>query len=177
MLKVRIKHAEDLRKQREVRAAQSRGAAAQLEWGERCARKAGRSGPSVYAAGPYTGSGIGTRTTRRICEGGALFPRSPREVFTVLSGAFRVFDGVCRAPRLHRSAEVDQERVAKEQAYEMAKKKDLIRQIRALERVSVVRPQPFDPSEPPRHGVRGRGSWPSATEVEDAGSWGFPGQM
>jgi hypothetical protein len=35
----------------------------------------------------------------------------------------------------------------------MAKKKDLIRQIRALERVSVVRPVAFDPSEPPRHGV------------------------
>merc|ERR1719160_2339641 len=35
----------------------------------------------------------------------------------------------------------------------MAKKKDLIRQIRALERVSVVRPIAFDPSEPPRHGV------------------------
>jgi len=57
------------------------------------------------------------------------------------------------AEDLRKQREVDQERVAKEQAYEMAKKKDLIRQIRALERVSVVRPVPFDPSEPPRHGV------------------------
>ena len=76
-----------------------------------------------------------------------------------------MFDGVCRAPRLHRSAEVDQERVAKEQAYEMAKKKDLIRQIRALERVSVVRPQPFDPSEPPRHGVRVVADEETATDL------------
>merc|ERR1719420_2133903 len=57
------------------------------------------------------------------------------------------------AEGLRRQAEVDFERVEKERAYEMAKKKDLIRQIRALERVSVVRPVPFDPSEPPRHGV------------------------
>merc|ERR1719247_2879854 len=57
------------------------------------------------------------------------------------------------AEDLRKQREVDQERVAKEQAYEMAKKKDLIRQIRALERVSVVRPVTFDPSEPPRHGV------------------------
>jgi len=57
------------------------------------------------------------------------------------------------AEDLRKQREVDLERVAKEQAYEMAKKKDLIRQIRALERVSVVRPVPFDPSEPPRHGV------------------------
>merc|ERR1719262_1817432 len=57
------------------------------------------------------------------------------------------------AEDLRKQKEVDLERVAKEQAFEMAKKKDLIRQIRALERVSVVRPVPFDPSEPPRHGV------------------------
>merc|ERR1719247_1152431 len=60
---------------------------------------------------------------------------------------------VKHAEDLRKQREVDLERVAKEQAYEMAKKKDLIRQIRALERVSVVRPVPFDPSEPPRHGV------------------------
>merc|ERR1719262_1815207 len=60
---------------------------------------------------------------------------------------------VKHAEDLRKQKEVDLERVAKEQAYEMAKKKDLIRQIRALERVSVVRPVPFDPSEPPRHGV------------------------
>merc|ERR1719409_1841131 len=57
------------------------------------------------------------------------------------------------AESLRKQKEVDFERVRKEQEYEMAKKKDLIRQIRALERVSVVRPVPFDPSEPPRHGV------------------------
>merc|ERR1719420_2283258 len=57
------------------------------------------------------------------------------------------------AEELRKQKEVDLERVAKEKAYEMAKKKDLIRQIRALERVSVVRPVAFDPSEPPRHGV------------------------
>ena len=34
---------------------------------------------------------------------------------------------------------MDLARVKKEKAYEMAKKKDLIRQIRALERVSIVR--------------------------------------
>merc|ERR1719181_1272231 len=60
---------------------------------------------------------------------------------------------VKHAEDLRKQKEVDLERVAKEQAFEMAKKKDLIRQIRALERVSVVRPVPFDPSEPPRHGV------------------------
>merc|ERR1719181_1877617 len=60
---------------------------------------------------------------------------------------------VKHAEDLRKQKEVDLERVAKEQAYEMAKKKDLIRQIRALERVSVVRPVPFDPSEPPRHGM------------------------
>jgi hypothetical protein len=57
------------------------------------------------------------------------------------------------AEELRKQKEVDLERIAKEKAYEMAKKKDLIRQIRALERVSVVRPVAFDPSEPPRHGV------------------------
>jgi hypothetical protein len=57
------------------------------------------------------------------------------------------------AEELRKQKEVDLERVAKEKAYEMAKRKDLIRQIRALERVSVVRPVAFDPSEPPRHGV------------------------
>jgi hypothetical protein len=57
------------------------------------------------------------------------------------------------AESLRKQKEVDFERVRKEQEYEMAKKKDLIRQIRALERVSVVRPVPFDPSEPPRHGM------------------------
>jgi hypothetical protein len=57
------------------------------------------------------------------------------------------------AEEIRKQKEVDFERVAKEQAYEMAKRKDLIRQIRALERVSVVRPIAFDPSEPPRHGV------------------------
>merc|ERR1719161_2990500 len=57
------------------------------------------------------------------------------------------------AEEIRKQKEVDFERVAKEKAYEMAKKKDLIRQIRAIERVSVVRPVAFDPSEPPRHGV------------------------
>merc|ERR1719313_2882097 len=72
-------------------------------------------------------------------------PRLAMEEITVARKA--------HAEELRKQKEVDQERVAKEKAYEMAKKKDLIRQIRALERVSVVRPIAFDPSEPPRHGV------------------------
>jgi len=57
------------------------------------------------------------------------------------------------AEEIRKQKDVDLARVKKEKAYEMAKKKDLIRQIRALERVSIVRPVAFDPSEPPRHGV------------------------
>ena len=48
------------------------------------------------------------------------------------------------AEDIRKQKEVDFERVAKEKAYEMAKKKDLIRQIRAIERVSVVRPVTFE---------------------------------
>jgi len=43
-------------------------------------------------------------------------------------------------------------RKKREDAYEMERKKDLIRQIRAIERVSVLKAQLFDPSEPPRKG-------------------------
>merc|ERR1719240_2125606 len=57
------------------------------------------------------------------------------------------------AEEIRKQKDVDLARVKKEKAYEMSKKKDLIRQIRALERVSIVRPVAFDPSEPPRHGV------------------------
>lgn len=47
---------------------------------------------------------------------------------------------------------MDMERKKQEDAYEMERKKDLIRQIRAIERVSVLKAQLFDPSEPPRKG-------------------------
>lgn len=40
----------------------------------------------------------------------------------------------------------------KQDAHDMERKKDIIRQIRALERVSVVKPLPFDPFEAPRGG-------------------------
>lgn len=33
------------------------------------------------------------------------------------------------------------------------RRKDLIRQIRAIVRVSTVTAEPYDPSEPPRHGI------------------------
>lgn len=47
---------------------------------------------------------------------------------------------------------MDMERKAREDEYEMERKKDLIRQIRAIERVSVLKAQLFDPSEPPQKG-------------------------
>ncbi|CAD7943916.1 unnamed protein product [Amoebophrya sp. A25] len=37
--------------------------------------------------------------------------------------------------------------------HEMEQRKDLIRQIRAIVRVSTVTAEPYDPSEPPRHGI------------------------
>lgn len=40
-----------------------------------------------------------------------------------------------------------------EDALDMERKKDLIRQIRAIERVSVLKTSPFDPSEPPLKGL------------------------
>jgi len=58
-----------------------------------------------------------------------------------------------RAEELRLEKERDMERKRLEDEHEMERKKDLIRQIRALERVSVVRPKAFDPAEPPRHGL------------------------
>merc|ERR1719265_2428807 len=57
-----------------------------------------------------------------------------------------------RAEDMRKDKEMDMERKKKEDAYEMERKKDLIRQIRAIERVSVLKAQLFDPSEPPRKG-------------------------
>merc|ERR1719453_2581380 len=48
--------------------------------------------------------------------------------------------------------ELNYERKKREDAHEMERRKDLIRQIRAIERVSVLRVKPFDRSEPPRAG-------------------------
>ncbi|EER05400.1 Myosin heavy chain, clone, putative, partial [Perkinsus marinus ATCC 50983] len=45
------------------------------------------------------------------------------------------------------------ERKRLEDEYEMEKRRDMIMQIRALERVSVVRTSPYDPSEIPHHGL------------------------
>merc|ERR1719473_76957 len=57
-----------------------------------------------------------------------------------------------KAEDLRKEREMDMERKAREDEYEMERKKDLIRQIRAIERVSVLKAQLFDPSEPPRKG-------------------------
>eukprot|EP00746_Dinoflagellata_sp_MGD_P161759 gnl/MRDRNA2_/MRDRNA2_89028_c0_seq1.p1 gnl/MRDRNA2_/MRDRNA2_89028_c0~~gnl/MRDRNA2_/MRDRNA2_89028_c0_seq1.p1 ORF type:complete len:760 (+),score=202.59 gnl/MRDRNA2_/MRDRNA2_89028_c0_seq1:111-2390(+) len=57
-----------------------------------------------------------------------------------------------RAEDMRKDKEMDMERKKREDAYEMERKKDLIRQIRAIERVSVLKAQLFDPSEPPRKG-------------------------
>merc|ERR1719235_435205 len=48
--------------------------------------------------------------------------------------------------------EMEAEQKRKEQEQEMEKKKDLIRQIRSLEKVPVDRTKPFDASEPPNMG-------------------------
>lgn len=57
-----------------------------------------------------------------------------------------------RAENMRKEKEIDMERKKKEDGIEMERKKDLIRQIRAIERVSVLRAKPFDPSEPPCQG-------------------------
>jgi len=57
-----------------------------------------------------------------------------------------------RAEDMRKEKEMDMERKKREDAYEMERKKDLIRQIRAIERVSVLKAQLFDPSEPPQKG-------------------------
>jgi hypothetical protein len=57
-----------------------------------------------------------------------------------------------RAEEMRKEREMDMERKKREDEYEIERKKDLIRQIRAIERVSVLKAQLFDPSEPPRKG-------------------------
>lgn len=71
----------------------------------------------------------------------------PREAEAVLMKSRMV-----RAEDMRKEKEMDMERKKREDAYEMERKKDLIRQIRAIERVSVLKAQLFDPSEPPRKG-------------------------
>jgi len=58
------------------------------------------------------------------------------------------------AEDMRKEAKLDSERKAAEDAHEMERRKDLIRQIRAYERVPSVQKQGavFDPCEPPRHG-------------------------
>lgn len=57
-----------------------------------------------------------------------------------------------QAEVLRKQKEEAVEKKKREEAHEMERKKDIIRQIRALERVSVVKPNPFDPFEAPRGG-------------------------
>lgn len=57
-----------------------------------------------------------------------------------------------QAKVLKKEKEQNAEKKKRHDAHEMERKKDIIRQIRALERVSVVRPNPFDPFEAPRGG-------------------------
>jgi len=57
-----------------------------------------------------------------------------------------------RAEEIRKETEVFEQRKKREDDHEMERKKDIIREIRALERVSVVKPKPFDPFEAPRGG-------------------------
>eukprot|EP00929_Paragymnodinium_shiwhaense_P007467 TRINITY_DN111389_c0_g1_i1.p1 TRINITY_DN111389_c0_g1~~TRINITY_DN111389_c0_g1_i1.p1 ORF type:complete len:755 (-),score=315.21 TRINITY_DN111389_c0_g1_i1:179-2443(-) len=57
------------------------------------------------------------------------------------------------AERLRKEKEDDFARKRREEEFELEKKKDLIRQIRALEKVPVERFKAFDPAEPPAHGL------------------------
>lgn len=58
------------------------------------------------------------------------------------------------AEKVRQELKLDMERVKAEEEHEMERRKDLIRQIRAYERVASVAKQgaEFDPGEPPRHG-------------------------
>merc|ERR1719453_96393 len=71
----------------------------------------------------------------------------PREAEEILLNT-----NIRRAEEMRKDKEMDMERKKREDAYEMERKKDLIRQIRAIERVSVLKAQLFDPSEPPQKG-------------------------
>lgn len=53
--------------------------------------------------------------------------------------------------RIRKAQEAEMKR--QEEVLDMERKKDLIRQIRAIERVSVLKTAPFDPSEPPLKGL------------------------
>merc|ERR1712188_118940 len=57
-----------------------------------------------------------------------------------------------RADQMRKDLELEAERRRKEEEQEMEKKRDLIRQIRAMEKVPVDKTKPFDPSEPPNQG-------------------------
>jgi hypothetical protein len=57
------------------------------------------------------------------------------------------------AANIREEKKAERERKQKEDEFEMEKRKDLIRQIRALERVPVERFKMFDPAEPPCHGL------------------------
>lgn len=58
-----------------------------------------------------------------------------------------------RAERIRQEKKIDKERKQKEDEHEMERRKDLIRQIRALERVPVERFKMYDPAEQPCQGL------------------------
>jgi len=58
-----------------------------------------------------------------------------------------------RAERIRQEKKMEKERKQKEEEHEMERRKDLIRQIRALERVPVERFKMFDPAEQPCQGL------------------------
>merc|ERR1712232_919315 len=58
-----------------------------------------------------------------------------------------------RAEKIRQEKRIDKERKQKEDEHEMERRKDLIRQIRALERVPVERFKMYDPAEQPCQGL------------------------
>jgi len=58
-----------------------------------------------------------------------------------------------RAERIREEKKIEKERKQKEDAHEMERRKDLIRQIRALEKVPVERFKMYDPAEQPCQGL------------------------
>merc|ERR1719197_2251993 len=57
------------------------------------------------------------------------------------------------AAQIREAKKEEFERKQKEEEHEMERRKDLIRQIRALEKVPVERFKMYDPAEPPCHGL------------------------
>jgi hypothetical protein len=57
------------------------------------------------------------------------------------------------AEMLKKRKEEEEHRIKLEKIKNLEIRKDLIARIRALEKISIVRTTPFDPSEPPKHGL------------------------